>query len=194
MYKIDTHLHGKYSSDSIMTYDELCQKAIKNNYKVLAITEHYDLIDNELIEYGLLPLKRYYNELEVLKIKYPQLEIITGLEIGEPHLTIDFAKRLFYEYPPDYIIGSLHVTRAGQNISKYKRNVSLMIDKPMSKDDVKQYYLENLEMVQKGGFDTLGHLGIYKRGLKDVNTIDEHHVYYIIDEIFREMIKKNICL
>ncbi|MCL2063070.1 MAG: histidinol-phosphatase HisJ family protein [Candidatus Cloacimonetes bacterium] len=193
--KIDTHLHGKYSSDSILGYRELCQKAIEKGYGVIAFTEHYDLIDTELKEYGLLPIKRYVVELAEIKKEYPDLEIITGIELGEPHIVGDFANRLFLDCKIEYIIGSLHVTRSGVN-------VSLRLPKPMSKKEITEYYEENLEMVKKGGFDTLGHLGIYKRGLGKVSSKsdssvyipDENHVYIIIDEIFRQMIKKEICL
>jgi histidinol-phosphatase (PHP family) len=64
----------------------------------------------------------------------------------------------------------------------------------MSNKDILTYYEENLEMVQMGGFDTLGHLGIYKRGLNYKRKPDEKHVYNVIDEIFRVLIKNNICL
>jgi histidinol-phosphatase (PHP family) len=122
---------------------------------------------------------------------------------------MDFAKRLFgcnhFSYSndqqkdvhgqniytdnvvPQYIIGSLHVLRSGVNIS-------LSIDEPLSQKDIKEYYDETLEMVELGGFDTLGHLGIYKRGISSGVFPDESHVESIIDEIFRVMIKNNICL
>ena len=187
MTKIDTHIHGKYSSDSILDYRQLCQKAIKKNYQVIAFTEHYDLIDTELMEYGLLPSKRYFKELDIVKKEFPELEIIAGLEIGEPHIVMDFAKRLLKDMQPEYIIGSLHVLKTG-------KNVSMRMYSPLPEKAVRQYYEENLEMVQKGGFDTLGHLGIYKRSMECPDPPDESHVYHIIDEIFREMIKKDICL
>ena len=186
-HKIDTHIHGRYSSDSIIDYRELCKKAIEKKYKVIVFTEHYDLIDTELMEYGLLPLKRYISELAEIKKEFPELKIITGIELGEPHIVGDFAKRLFLDFQIEYIIGSLHVTRSGLN-------VSLKIDKPLSNKDIKEYYEENLEMVRKGGFDTLGHLGIFKRGLQHFDIAEEKHCHHIIDEIFREIIKKNIFL
>ena len=185
--KIDTHIHGNYSSDSILDYRKLCQKAIAQNYKVIAFTEHYDLIESEIIEYGLLPYKKYFRELDEIKKEFPDLEIITGIEMGEPHITGNIAKRLFQNNSPEYVIGSLHVTREGLN-------VSLKLNRPITKEEVRQYYEENLEMVHTGGFDTLGHLGIYKRGLDPAYLPDESDLLYIIDEIFREMIKKNICL
>ncbi len=187
MIKIDYHIHGNYSSDSIIKYDELCDKAILNNYKYIAFTEHYDLIDSEIVDYGLLPLKKYFQIIDKLRLRYPHLNIIRGIELGEPHRVSDFAKKLFIDYKPDYIIGSLHVTRSG-------KNVSLAINNDYNESDVKEYYTENLEMVETNNFDTLGHLSIYKRGLLTDTLPDERGSLSIIDKIFETMIKNEICL
>jgi len=189
MKKVDMHIHGNFSFDSAIDYKAMCEMAIEKNYQCIAFTEHFDLIDSELAHWGLPPLKRYFNELEIVKKEFPELEVITGIELGEPHRVMDFAERLFSagNIAPEYIIGSLHVTRSGIN-------VSMKIEKPLTDADIRMYYEENLEMVQKGGFDTLGHLGIYKRGLYDMTVPSEEHVNHIIDEIFREMIKRNIIL
>jgi len=137
--------------------------------------------------WGLPPLQMYFNELDVIKSMFPELKIATGIELGEPHRVMGLAQKLFSYFKPEYIIGSLHVTRSGMN-------VSLSIDRELSENDIREYYEENLEMVQVGGFDTLGHLGIYKRGIGKYKCADEKHVFSLIDEIFRVMIKKDICL
>jgi len=187
MKKIDMHVHGVNSSDSIIEYRELCQHSISKGYSVIAFTEHYDLIDAEILQYGLFPIQHYFKELSDLRSEFPELEIIIGLEIGEPHQVKHFAQRLLSKFQPEYTIGALHVIKNG-------KNVSLRIDKPLSYKDIFLYYEENLEMVENGWFDTLGHLGIYKRGMQPNHKIDETHVYYVIDEIFRTIIKKGICL
>ena len=186
-FKVDTHLHGDYSSDSSIDYRRLCWKAKQLNYKYLVITEHYDLTDIELANFGLLPLRNYFYELDLLRHEYPELEIVTGLEVGEPHLTMDRLQGLFKHFKPDFLIGSLHVTRSGIA-------VSLKLDREPSKECITEYYEENLEMVEKGGFDTLGHLGIFKRGVNTSIMPDERHAYPIIDKIFQTMIKKDIAL
>jgi histidinol-phosphatase (PHP family) len=185
--KSDTHLHGNFSSDSTIRYYELCRKAVKHGYQYLAITEHFDLLESELMNFGLLSLREYFHAIKELKEDYPQLMIMTGLEIGEPHRNQETLYRLLSHFKPEFIIGSLHVTRT-------KINVSLPIYKPLSALDITLYYEENLEMVDRGGFDVLGHLGVYKRGLQPGITVDETHAFRIMDEIFRLMIKKDIAL
>ena len=194
MSKIDTHIHGNYSLDSDNDYFKLCRKAVDEGYSVIAFTEHYDLLDSELVHWGLPPLQKYITSLNTVRKSFPELTIVTGIELGEPHRVMDFASRLLNSIQCEkdnaslqYIIGSLHVTRSGLN-------VSLPLNKILTENDIREYYEENLEMVQLGGFDTLGHLGIFKRGLNNEQYIDESHIYPIIDEIFREMIKKDICL
>jgi histidinol-phosphatase (PHP family) len=187
MNKIDMHIHGHYSADSNMSYSDLCQKAIERGYSHIAFTEHYDLLDYELAQYGLLPLQKYFKEIEDLRKDFPQLDITAGIEVGEPHRTYKTFQEIFKINKPEYIIGSLHVTRS-------KINVSLQLDEIPTQAEIKEYYEENLEMVQLGGFDTLGHLGIYKRGIANPEKIQETHINYIIDEIFREMVRKNMCL
>jgi len=185
--KIDTHIHCDYSGDSVLTYDELCKKAIDCGYTYLAITEHFDLEDSQMADYGVLPLRFYFKECQRIRETYPQLEICTGLELGEPHRTLERAESLFKSYRPEYIIGSLHMLESGLNIS-------LAIKQPFTLADIRQYYEENLAMVECGGFDTLGHLGIYQRGLQEESQVDESCVQNIIDKIFTVMISKEIAL
>jgi histidinol-phosphatase (PHP family) len=185
--KTDSHIHGIFSSDSRIDYDELCQKAILKGYDKIAFTEHYDLLTNEMINYGLLSLKAYFKVMNVLKEKYPELTIAIGIELGEPHRVADISKKMFSQYKPEFIIGSLHVSRLNEYLS-------LNIDNSLTSSQIKRYYEENLEMVETGNFHALGHLGIFKRGLQywDINC--EKHAKSIIEQILRTIIKKNIAL
>jgi histidinol-phosphatase (PHP family) len=186
-YKYDYHLHGHASGDSTILYRDLFQKAVDRGYSSIAVTEHYDLLDSELCERGILGLRRYFADVEKYKSDFPDLQVYTGLEVGEPHIVLEQAQRLFSMCQPEFLIGSLHVMRDGTK-------VSLRIDGTPSVDHIRNYYTENLEMVSIGGFDMLGHLGVYKRGLYTDCMPDESFVFSIIDEIFREIIKKNIAL
>ena len=181
------HVHGYLSSDSVLDYRELCNKALQNEYRAIAFTEHFDLVDSEILEYGIISLNKYFSLIDKLRVEFPELQIIRGVELGEPHRVGELSQRLFREQKPDYIIGSLHVT-------KRRVNVSVKIHKPMSDKEIAGYYEENLEMVEQGGFDTLGHLGIYKRGLVSPQKIPKKTVFFYLDKIFTEIISKNICL
>jgi histidinol-phosphatase (PHP family) len=187
MKKVDTHLHADFSGDSKIKYDSLFQKAISLKYDYLAITEHFDLLDSEILNYGLISLKEYYNTINIMQKKYPSIKIVKGLELGEPHRIKEFSDRLFINNKPDFIIGSLHLTKS--NIA-----VSLPLENPLSKKDLTEYYEENLEMVNANNFDSLGHLGIFKRDYNSKIEYCESHCEIIIDEIFKIMIKNEISL
>jgi len=181
------HIHGFLSSDSALDYHELCKKACELNYTSIAFTEHFDLLDTEILEYGILSLNKYFILIDKLRKEFPEINIIKGIELGEPHRVKEISDRLFKIEKPEYIIGSLHVT-------KKNLNVSTNINRILTINEVENYYQENLDMVQQGGFDTLGHLSIYKRSIPYNENYPKKRLFYIIDEIFREMIKKNICL
>lgn len=185
--RIDMHIHGgRFSSDSKLDYNELCQKAIEKRYKAIAFTEHFDLLDSELQNHGVSVLEKYTNHLTKIQNEFPSLQIIKGIELEEPHRIANIAKKIFSDVVIDYTIGSLHFTKNKLNVSG--KNVR------MTEYNLRQYYEETLEMVETGNFDTLGHFDIYKRSLCYQQTSDEKNVQHIIDEIFRVMIKKNICL
>lgn len=185
--KIDTHLHTDFSSDSLIKMPELIEKAIANNYEYICITEHFDLVPDELFHYGLLPLNKYFKQIEHYRIQYPQINLGFGLEIGEPHITKELRDKLLAFIEVDYLIGSLHLLKS-------KKNLSTPIDFPLQEDIIMQYYEEIIEMVEMGGFDTLGHLGIFKREINDSSDLDLSFIDKYLDKIFSLMIKNNICL
>ena len=63
----DAHVHS-YRSDGLYSPEELCELAIKNNISVLVITDHNTCMDD--------------NELSVLRVKFPQLELPRGCEFS----------------------------------------------------------------------------------------------------------------
>lgn len=184
--KIDTHLHAEYSLDSTINSEELIQKAINHNYEYICFTEHFDLLPQEIAKYGVLPVLRYQEKIESLREKYPQIRIGFGLEMGEMHRTKEVRDVIFKDISLDYIIGSIHLLRNGINLST-------PIDFSLQESDIMLYYLEVVEMINMGGFDTLGHLDIYRREISEDN-LKSIHFQDIVDTILRSIIEKNICL
>jgi len=184
--KIDTHLHSVYSFDSTIKTEELVKKAIERNYKYICFTDHFDLLPQELSKYGILSLKRYKTEIDSLRDKFPQIKIGFGLEMGEMHRTRELREKILYGIKLDYIIGSIHLLRN-------EKNLSTPINFSLQDSDIMLYYLETLEMIEKGGFDTLGHLDIFKRELQ--TSIKQHeYIQELLDDILLSLIKREICL
>ncbi len=186
--KIDTHIHGEFSSDSTNKYEEIIQKAISLHYHYICFTEHMDLVPYEIVNYGILPLRKYFNRIDSLKNRYKnKLHIGFGIELGESHLTLDQANELFNYIQPEFIIGSLHLL-------KNLKNLSTPINFSLQENIIMQYYQEVEEIVMKGGIDSLGHLGIFKREVSDQTQCKDDNYLDQISKILKIMISKNIAL
>ncbi len=183
--KFDYHLHTEDSYDSRINADALIKKAIDLQYDEIAITEHLDLLPQELSLYGLPSLQRYTRRIAALKTKYPEIKILTGIEIGDYQQVKDFAKNLISGLGFELILGSVHF------LSDHT-NIALPLAQPLSAPQVEDYYLQNLSLVNTCDVDVLAHLGVYKRHYPFIP--DETAVYPVIRDIFSVMVERQIAL
>lgn len=185
MILTDYHLHTQYSWDSKLKANDLIDKAICHHYEAIAITEHLDLLPWELSVNGLLSLKDYSQFVDELKLGYPQLKIIKGIEVGDYHRVKDFAASLLYEVDMELCLGAVHFLSD-------QTNVAIPLPQALSKKQILDYYTQNLALVSKCKIDVLAHLGVYKRYYKQ--PPNEEHALPIIKEIYQTMIQKHIAL
>ncbi len=184
--KIDYHIHSEFSADSRLDMRTLICKAVTKGYKEIAFTDHFDFLPSELAFYGTPSYVKYSRTIEKIREEFPELSILKGVELGEYHRCSDFVEEVLkHSTPPDIRIASIHVLPDGSNVSETS------IGK-MTESAIEDYYLENLALTRKGGFDILGHLGIYKRYFQE--EPDESKVTGIIQDIFRTIIDKGIAL
>lgn len=185
MTKYDFHLHTEYSYDSRMKGVELLSKAVNLDYDELAITEHVDLLPQELSIYGLPSLKQYAAYVSALQDQFQQIKLYCGVEMGDYHLLRDFAQDLIADFDFFPILGSVHFLT--DHI-----NVAIPMAEALSKAQIRNYYEHNLDLISTCNIDVLAHLGVYKRYYSVVP--DESHVQELIQEIFRVMIARRIAL
>lgn len=183
--KQDYHLHTDFSADSQMQLSELIPRAISLGYEEIAVTEHLDLLPQELSVFGVPSLLKYKNLVEHLRKQHSNIKIIWGIEVGDFQDVKDFADPLLNKMQFELVLGSVHFT--GDHV-----NVAIPLKKPLSKEEIKQYYENNLRLVQTCDFDVLAHLGVYKRYYTSMP--DEKHCLPIITDIFRTIIDKGIAL
>ncbi|MCD8480909.1 MAG: PHP domain-containing protein [Candidatus Cloacimonetes bacterium] len=67
----DFHLHTEFSYDSFIKGRELLTRALELNYEELAITEHLDLLPQELSVWGLPSLTKYSAMSTLCKRNFP---------------------------------------------------------------------------------------------------------------------------
>ncbi|MDP2173364.1 MAG: histidinol-phosphatase HisJ family protein [Candidatus Cloacimonadaceae bacterium] len=183
--KIDNHIHSEYSYDSKIKAQEVIDKAILLQYKAITITEHLDLLPQELGIFGLPSLREYFDSMRRLKEINQNIILLCGIEIGDYHRVRDFASALIAPYPFDLILGSVHFLTDNTN-------VAIPHPSPLGKAAQTDYYEHNLSLVTDCEIDVLSHLGVYKRYYDQAP--DESRCRDVIEAIFRTMIKREIAL
>ncbi|MCB5229401.1 MAG: histidinol-phosphatase HisJ family protein [Candidatus Cloacimonetes bacterium] len=185
MILTDYHIHTQYSWDSKLEIDDVIAKAISLNYDIIAITEHLDLLPWEVNAHGIFSLRQYSAHIDDLKAQHPRLRIIKGVEIGDYHLTKDYALAMLEDYPMEMILGAVHFLSDRTNIASPRL-------KPISKEQIIDYYKLHLQLVSTCEMDILAHLGVYKRHYQQ--PPDESFAMPIIKDILQVIIQKGIAL
>lgn len=182
----DMHVHSTFSSDGKSSMNEHCEIAKQKKLKSICFTEHVDLNDKE-INLGkminkssqLFNVDEYFNEIDNMKKRYPELKILSGIEFSEPHIFYnEFIK--YSNYPFDCIIGSIH--HCFNNVFPGAANLS-------EEQAIYEYYELMIQTIIQCEFQVLAHLDFPKRYF-DKWVIPSN----IIDKILRLIIEKNIIL
>lgn len=201
---MDMHTHSSHSPDAKDSAEAMCERAAELGLKALALTDHCDVNFWH-------PLSHYFGEVSdvtdammygageyarasiaeqvSLREKFrDRVELIVGVEMGQPLQDIERAEELANDPRLDFIIGSHHMN-AGRDDFYY------LDYSKMSAEEIHRLledcFTQTLEMCGWGKFDVLGHLTYPLRficgeyGIEvDLNVYDE-----IIREIFSTLIK-----
>lgn len=169
-YLADMHMHSIYSYDGQMWLDQMIERGKELNIKYMAFTEH--------LEFDQITIKQYLNRYQVYKEELEKLQehnskiiLIKAVEVSNPKLHLKELE-ILNNLDLDYIIGSNHI-----------------LPKDNSEKEVLTYYKQILDIIKNSRIDTIGHLDYLKRRVDDSNIEND-----IIEEIFNELIKRNIAL
>ena len=185
MGKTDYHIHSDFSADSRIKLVDLIPLAAAKGYSAIAITEHLDLLPQELTIYGVPSLKKYKVRIEQLQKSYPAIKLIVGIEVGDFQAVKPFADSILQEMKFALVLGSVHFVRNHTNIA-------IPFRPELSAADVTDYYEQNLHLVETCAIDILAHLGVYKRYYAQQPV--ESHCQPIIRQIFQTLIQRGIAL
>lgn len=131
----DSHVHSEWSWDTgaAASMERTCAQAIELGLPAVAFTDHLDLMAWQVdpsdldgfdhfkpfltSEGALAPppmdIDGYLECVDRCRVKFPDLRIITGVELGQPHRTGDAAARLLGFGQFERVIGSLHALPVG---------------------------------------------------------------------------------
>lgn len=193
MFLADYHTHTRYSFDSTEDPNALCEKAIEKGLNSIAITDHFDC-DFDEFEYPIVfDTQKRKAEICELKERYKgNLDVIYGIELGQPHSRPEIAKKLLSEGDFEFVIGSLHNLKKLPDFyyldyTKIKGNILDVM--------FKRSLVELCEVASFGGIDTLAHITYPHRYVRAAgNDIDFKKFYNEFDNLFGILIKNDISL
>lgn len=151
----DCHTHTWYSTDAKCSVGELCGAAFEQGLYAVAITDHFDYLpDGGTDRDYLLRAEERVRELEETRQHWAgRLEVLRGIELGQPHWNVEHSRAMAGSGDFDLVIGSLHDLRPGKSIYR---------DYDYRSEEVRdavfrQFFDEARELIYTCDFDTFGH-------------------------------------
>jgi histidinol-phosphatase (PHP family) len=139
MLPADGHVHSEWSWDApIGSMERTCARAVALGLPAVAFTEHADhtvwsAVDDNLDEWPHLKVLRtpeltltpppldvdgYLECVQRCRDRFPDLRIITGVEVGEPHRHPEAVAALLAAGRFDRVLGSLHCLPLGNGFAE----------------------------------------------------------------------------
>jgi histidinol-phosphatase (PHP family) len=171
----DNHVHTHWSWDTAasVTMRAACERAVAVGLPAIAFTEHLDFTvwteDDRAHAEGLthrhsaqqLPIdvEGYAAELAECRDRFPGLRILSGVEVGEPHLFAGSLATHLRTAPADRILGSLHSLPDGGLLVGAGRLLY-----PDAHGTMRRYLAEVVRMVESSDvFQVLAHVDFPRR-------------------------------
>lgn len=184
----DSHVHSEWSWDATQgSMEQSCARAMSLGLPAIAFTEHLDhtvwTVERDAIDESdhLLtftssdgrvtpPAFDAHGYLEAVgrcRDQFPELRILSGLEIGEPHLHPAAVARVLDAGPYDRVLGSLHCLPDGERFAEpgelFRRRVAA--------DLMREYLEEVARMVAHDDtFSVLAHIDYPVRSWPEGNA------------------------
>jgi histidinol-phosphatase (PHP family) len=171
MLPADGHVHSEWSWDARYgSMDQTCAEAVRMGLPAIAFTDHVDftpfraghladtfpgLVREGTLSAPQLDVAGYFECVERCRATYPDLHILTGMEVGQPHRHFAEVADLLTQAQFDRVIGSLHCLRVG---SEFVEPFELLRTRPA--DVVMQEYLAEVARMISGSrlFTVLAHI------------------------------------
>jgi histidinol-phosphatase (PHP family) len=142
--------------------DRSCQRALELGLPAIAFTEHADFTDYVKAHRMALDLRGYHAAIADCRARYPQLRILSGVELGEPHRFPAEAATVLKAGPLDRVVGSVHCIVFNDVLTDTSQGGLLT---PSTAPLIQRLYLEEtLALLQSSQqFEILAHLDYPQR-------------------------------
>ncbi|MGI8613331.1 MAG: PHP domain-containing protein [Nocardioidaceae bacterium] len=184
-YPADSHVHSEWSWDAQNgSMEGSCARAVELGLPAIAFTEHLDhtVWTAELV--GLdadhpvaalsdpdgrltpppLDVAGYLESIERCRSRFPDLRILSGLELGEPHWHAEATSQVLASGNFDRVLGSLHCLPDGDGF----REPNDLFGHRDPDEVLRTYLIEIARLVdQSDAFSVLGHIDYAARSWPD---------------------------
>ena len=159
----DHHVHTEWSYDAPRgSMERSCARAVEIGLPAIAFTDHADFVKVHPDQY-CVDINGYLAAVDECRAKFPDLRILSGVELGEPHWFVKETADILAAGPLERVHGSVHCVRIdGELIDASDfRHQDSTFDIARA---TRAYFKEVLAMLEAGQpFETLAHLDYPKR-------------------------------
>jgi histidinol-phosphatase (PHP family) len=186
------HVHATSSPDASIPEKDLALRGIEQNLSGIGFVAHVDFHPDDFCTGGFDRAGYEKAFGEALDASGDSIELMLGVEIGEPLRFRCEALRVLQGFDPDFVTGALHwigdrFTLDGTGF--------IGLD-PM--ELVEEYYRQTELMVAECDIDILAHMGVVRKGLADAGLptqFDETSLWpETMERVLTAMIDRGIAL
>jgi histidinol-phosphatase (PHP family) len=139
-----------------------CRRAVEIGLPALAFTEHADFTGGGFPDFHTLDLAAYLAEVERCRALFPDLRVLSGIELGQPHRFPVEAAALLASARVDRVLGSVHCVPWRGELT------DVSIEGPLAPEcapaTFRSYLADLLALVESGQpFEVLAHFDYPKR-------------------------------
>ncbi|HEX6488139.1 MAG TPA: histidinol-phosphatase HisJ family protein [Candidatus Dormibacteraeota bacterium] len=157
----DGHVHTEYSWDASRgDMAATCARALDLGLPGIVITEHSDFV-HAFQEQRPLDVAGYAEAVERCRQRFPDLKILLGVEVGEPHWFPDEVRRLLEQASFDRVLGSVHCVGSPENAIDWSQSMPVA---PNPAERMRLHLAETLKLIESDApFHVFAHLDYPKR-------------------------------
>lgn len=150
--KMDMHIHTDNSPDGEHTAMLMCEYAMNQGLRAIAITDHceVDLYHKDHFDRSLRQSR--FEAMKGRSVYTGCMIVLAGVELGQPTHDIAQANEIVSRCPLDIVLASVHNLEGEQDF--YYLDYRERDPYPL----MERYFGEVLDTVEWGGFDVLAHL------------------------------------
>lgn len=200
---VNLHSHTEFC-DGRASMEQIAKAAYDAGFKIWGISPHSPICCPSGANMKAEDLNAYIYEANNLKREYAgKMRVLTGMEIDYISDTFGPHTEYFRNLPLDYRIGSVHFvrTRDGRpvDVDGPAERFMKYLEKEFEGDVryvAETYFLEELEMLEKGGFDIIGHLDkIGDNGSHARQDIEDQGWYAeLVEKVIKKSIEKGVII